>query len=144
MADLDKFKTINDNYGHEAGDEVLKTVGKFLQKNIREVDIVARYGGEEFVLMIPEADQDAALALSERLREQFARVKRDNLPQITMSLGIATYPFDGTEMEDLIRKADAAMYAAKQAGRNKVIKYAGDIKLFQKKNLFNGDKLNPL
>ena len=144
IADLDKFKTINDNYGHEAGDEVLKTVGKFLQKNIREVDIVARYGGEEFVLMIPEADQDAALALSERLREQFARVKRDNLPQITMSLGIATYPFDGTEMEDLIRKADAAMYAAKQAGRNKVIKYAGDIKLFQKKNLFNGDKLNPL
>jgi diguanylate cyclase (GGDEF)-like protein len=144
MADLDNFKTINDNYGHDTGDQVLRTVGKFLQKNIREVDIIARYGGEEFVLMIPEADQDAAFALSERLRAQFAQVERENLPQITMSLGIATYPFDGLEMEDLIRKADAAMYAAKQAGRNKVIKYTGDIRLFRKKNLFDGHKANPI
>ena len=131
MADLDRFKNINDTYGHDAGDKVLQAIGKFFQNNIREVDILARYGGEEFVLMIPEADQEAAYALSERLREKFSRIEFDNLPQITISLGIATYPFDGTELEDLIKKADAAMYAAKQAGRNKVVKYTGDIKFIR-------------
>ncbi|MGD8765900.1 MAG: diguanylate cyclase [Desulfobacteraceae bacterium] len=134
MADLDRFKNINDTYGHDAGDKVLQTIGKFLQNNIREVDILARYGGEEFVMMIPEADQEAAYALSERLRAKFSQIKFDNLPQITISLGIATYPFDGTELGDLIKKADAAMYAAKQAGRNKVVKYTGDIKLIRKEN----------
>lgn len=132
MADLDRFKNINDTYGHDAGDRVLQTIGKFFQNNIREVDMLARYGGEEFVMMIPEADQEAAYSLSERLRHNFSKIKFDNLPQITISLGIATYPFDGTELEDLIKKADAAMYAAKQAGRNKVVKYTGDIKLIRK------------
>lgn len=134
MADLDRFKNINDTFGHDAGDRVLQTIGKFLQNNIREVDILARYGGEEFVLMIPEADQEAAYSLSERIREKFSKIKFANLPQITISLGIATYPFDGNELEDLIKKADAAMYAAKQAGRNKVVKYTGDIKLIRKES----------
>jgi diguanylate cyclase (GGDEF)-like protein len=79
--------------------------------------------------MIPEAAKDAAYILSERLRKQFAELKLENFPQITISLGIATYPLDGTELEDLIKKADAAMYAAKRAGRNKVVKYTPDIKL---------------
>ncbi len=131
MADLDKFKNVNDTYGHDAGDRVLQTIGKFLQKNIRDVDIIARYGGEEFVMMIPEADQDAAFSLSERLRQQFSRIKFEDLPQITISLGVATYPFDGTDLQDLIKKADAAMYAAKQTGRNKVVRYTGDIKLIR-------------
>jgi diguanylate cyclase (GGDEF)-like protein len=128
MADLDRFKNINDTYGHDAGDRVLKAIGKFLQQNIRDVDVIARYGGEEFVIMIPEAAKDAAYILSERLRKQFAGLKLENFPQITISLGIATYPYDGTELEDLIKKADAAMYAAKRAGRNKVVKYTPDIK----------------
>ena len=129
MADLDRFKNINDTYGHDAGDRVLKAIGKFLQQNIRDVDVIARYGGEEFVIMIPETTKDAAYILSERLRKQFAELKLENFPQITISLGIATYPFDGTELEDLIKNADAAMYAAKRAGRNKVVKYTPDIKL---------------
>jgi diguanylate cyclase (GGDEF)-like protein len=129
MADLDKFKNINDTYGHDAGDRALQTIGTFLQKNIRDVDIIARYGGEEFVMMIPEADQESAFSLSQRLRHQISQIKFDDIPQITISLGVATYPFDGSTLEDLIKKADAAMYAAKQAGRNKVVKYTGDIKL---------------
>ncbi len=129
MADLDRFKNINDTYGHDAGDRVLKAIGKFLQQNIRDVDVVARYGGEEFVIMIPEAAQDAAYILSERIRKQLAELKLENMPPITISLGIATFPSDGRELEDLIKKADSAMYAAKRAGRNKVVIYTPDIKL---------------
>ena len=129
MADLDRFKNINDSYGHDAGDRVLKTIGKFLQQNVRDVDVVARYGGEEFVIMIPEAANDAAHILSERVRKNLAGMKFENLPPITVSLGIATFPHDGMDAEDLIRKADAAMYAAKRAGRNRIVKYTEKIKL---------------
>ena len=134
MADLDRFKKVNDTYGHDVGDRVLKAIGKFLQQNIRDVDVVGRYGGEEFVLMIPEAAKDAAHSLSERLRKNLSEVKFENLPPITISLGIATYPQDGKDAEDLIRKADAAMYAAKRAGRNQVIKYTRDVRLPRETN----------
>ncbi len=129
MADLDRFKNINDTYGHDVGDGVLKEIGRFLQQNVRDLDMVARYGGEEFVIMIPEAAKDAAYSMSERLRKKFSRLKFENLPQITISLGIATYPFDGKQPEDLLKKADAAMYAAKRAGRNQVARYTRDVKL---------------
>jgi diguanylate cyclase (GGDEF)-like protein len=79
--------------------------------------------------MIPEAANDAAHILSERLRKNLSELKFDNLPSITISLGIATFPHDGTEPEDLIRKADAAMYAAKRAGRDRVVKYKPNVKL---------------
>lgn len=123
MVDLDRFKNINDTYGHDAGDRALETISQFLRKNIRDVDAIARYGGEEFVMLVPDADKDAAFGLAERLREELAGIELDNLPPITVSLGIATFPTDGTEVEDLIRKADAAMYEAKRAGRNISIKY---------------------
>jgi diguanylate cyclase (GGDEF)-like protein len=137
MADLDRFKNINVTYGHDAGDRALKAISHFLQKNIRDVDAIARYGGEEFVMLIPDADKDAAFNLAERLREELAKIKLDNLPAISISFGIATFPTDGTEVEDLIRKADAAMYAAKRAGRNKSVKYAGNMQL-------NGNKKQKL
>jgi len=137
MADIDRFKKINDTYGHDVGDKVLETIGKFFQKNIRDVDIIARYGGEEFILMIPEADKEAAYCLAERLREKFSEIDLGHLPKITISLGIAAYPLDGTEIDDLIKKADAAMYAAKQAGRNKVMKFSNDIKLIREKTAAN-------
>jgi diguanylate cyclase (GGDEF)-like protein len=129
MADLDRFKNINDTYGHDAGDRVLKAIGKFLLQNVRDVDVVARYGGEEFVIMIPEAANDAAHILSERLRKNLSELKFENLPSVTVSLGIATFPHDGTDPEDLIKKADAAMYAAKRAGRDQVVKYTRDVKM---------------
>ena len=124
MVDLDRFKNINDTYGHDAGDRALESISNFLKKNIRDVDAIARYGGEEFVMLVPDADKEAAFGLAERLREELAGIQLDNLPPITVSLGIATFPTDGTEVEELIRKADAAMYEAKRAGRNNSVKYA--------------------
>ena len=127
MADLDRFKSINDNYGHTAGDRVLRAVGKFFQKNIRDVDILARYGGEEFVILLPENDKHEAYTVSERLRQGFAELQLEALPQLTMSLGIASYPQDGKNLEQLIKRADTALYAAKQMGRNKVVAYESDL-----------------
>jgi diguanylate cyclase (GGDEF)-like protein len=123
MSDLDHFKRINDSYGHTAGDRVLKAVGRFLQKNIRDVDIIARYGGEEFVILLPEAEKEEAYTVSERLRTSLEKMKIDDLPPLTMSLGIASYPEDGESIDRLIKEADAALYAAKQTGRNRVVKY---------------------
>ena len=134
MADLDNFKDINDTYGHDVGDQALQAISHFLKKNIRDVDAIARYGGEEFVLMIPDADKDEAFNLAERLREELARASFEDLPPITVSLGIATFPTDGTDVEDLIKKADAALYAAKQAGRNNSVKYAEDTHLIRNEN----------
>jgi diguanylate cyclase (GGDEF)-like protein len=134
MADLDRFKNINDTYGHDAGDRALKAIGQFLQQNVRDVDVVARYGGEEFVVMIPEATHDAATILAERLRKQMSNLKIKDLPPISISLGIATFPSDGSDIDDLINKADAAMYAAKRAGRNRVVKYSPEIPLVRDSN----------
>jgi len=127
MADLDRFKDINDTFGHDAGDRALEAISQLLKKNIRDVDTISRYGGEEFVMLIPDADKDAAFNLAERLREELARIDLSPLPPITVSLGISTYPQDGTEIEVLIKKADAAMYAAKKAGRNRSVKYSEKI-----------------
>ena len=101
MADLDRFKSINDNYGHTAGDRVLRAVGKFLQKNIRDVDILARYGGEEFVILLPENDKHEAYTVSERLRKGFSELELEAMPKLTMSLGVASYPQDGKTLEEL-------------------------------------------
>lgn len=132
MADLDRFKRINDNYGHDVGDRVLESVGRFFKENIREVDLAARYGGEEFVLLIQEADRQAAFRLAERLRENICKNQDQALPKVSVSLGIATYPLDGTDIDSLIKKADAALYEAKQSGRDKVVSYSERIKRFQK------------
>ena len=131
MADLDNFKDINDTYGHDAGDRALEAISHFLQKKIRDVDTIARYGGEEFVMLIPDADKDVAFSLAERLRKELAKVKLENMPPITVSCGIATFHADGRDVDDLIKKADAAMYAAKQAGRNNSVKYADHIPLIR-------------
>ncbi len=132
LADLDNFKEINDTYGHNAGDRALEAISHYLQKNIRNVDAIARYGGEEFVMLIPDADKDTAFRLAERLRKGLDKAKLENMPPITVSFGIATFPADGRDVEDLIKKADAAMYAAKQTGRNKSVKYADHIPLIRK------------
>jgi diguanylate cyclase (GGDEF)-like protein len=134
MADLDRFKHINDRFGHDAGDRVLKSLGHFFQASVRDVDVIARYGGEEFVILLPDADKQAAFALAERLRESLGQLRLEELPRITMSLGVATFPEDGTEIEALVKKADIAMYAAKQAGRNRTVGYDGPVKLVREEN----------
>lgn len=129
MADIDKFKNVNDTYGHTAGDKVLKAVGDFFQTNIRQVDVVARYGGEEFVIFFPETDKETAYVLAERLRKRFSQIRLDNLPGLSISSGISTYPEDGKDIQTLIKNADTAMYSAKQKGRNKVVKFSKNMPL---------------
>jgi len=129
MADLDRFKAINDTFGHTAGDQVLKAVGDYLHGSIRDVDSVGRYGGEEFVMLLPETDKASARGLSERLRKGIAAMELGNLPQITISMGVATFPEDGRTVDELLQKADAALYAAKKKGRNRVVGYSKAIPL---------------
>ena len=127
MGDLDHFKSVNDSYGHTAGDKVLKAVGVFLHKSVRDVDSVGRYGGEEFIIFLPETVKDAAFILADRLRKGVSEIKVGNLPPVTISLGIATFPDDGSNIDDLVQRADAALYAAKENGRNQVVSYSEEI-----------------
>ncbi|MBV9712845.1 MAG: diguanylate cyclase, partial [Ktedonobacteraceae bacterium] len=123
--DADRFKHINDTYGHGVGDEVLRQIGERAGRILRGGDTLGRFGGEEFVLLLPEADADEARAVAERIRAiiadepmGFAEVA-DSL-NVTVSIGVATYPEDSYEGLDLLQQADQAMYMAKRLGRNQV------------------------
>jgi diguanylate cyclase (GGDEF)-like protein len=123
--DLDHFKKYNDSNGHQAGDEVLKTTGQILREMVRPDDIPARYGGEEFIVILPQTPKDGALVAAERIRERIAGhpyPHRENQPLkiVSLSGGVATFPDDGRSGSDLIEAADAALYRAKQAGRNRI------------------------
>jgi len=125
LIDIDHFKRVNDNYGHLVGDDVLMDVGALLQRAVRSVDVVARYGGEEFVIALPETGLAGATAFAERIRElveehTFAHAGGSDL-RLTTSVGVASYPSPGLEtVEDLLAKADQALYRAKAEGRNRV------------------------
>jgi diguanylate cyclase (GGDEF)-like protein len=126
MCDVDRFKAYNDSYGHQAGDQALRAVTATIAQELRGGDSVYRYGGEEFVLVLPEQTADTALVAVERVR---SAVERLAIPQpgagpdgmLTMSAGITAYaPGDQTTAEELLRQADAALYRAKSAGRNRI------------------------
>lgn len=120
MADLDLFKRYNDEFGHPAGDTVLKRVASIMREASRDVDFVARYGGEEFLIMMPETDIDGAAEFAERIRKKMAA---EELPegQITVSLGVSAFPMHGDAADQLIAEADAALYLAKRGGGNRVV-----------------------
>ncbi|MBI4323069.1 MAG: GGDEF domain-containing protein [Candidatus Omnitrophica bacterium] len=130
MTDLDFFKAKNDTYGHLVGDVVLREVAQLVHKNLRGIDLIARYGGEEFVLLLVETGPDQAAPIAERLRQLMEvhqiRAYDETLSQ-TVSLGIAGFPEDGRTLEDLIARADEALYAAKHAGRNRVIRWTPSV-----------------
>lgn len=125
MFDVDHFKKVNDTFGHEAGDALLRAVADFLRQGVREVDIPCRYGGEEFTLILPNMNVKDALDRAERLREGFKRcaVHHDGRPlgRVTVSLGVAAFPDHGTTGDEVLQSADAALYRAKEAGRDRVI-----------------------
>ena len=125
MLDLDHFKRINDTYGHLAGDDVLKAFAKLVGACLRKEDLLARYGGEEFVVLLPSASQQAALSLSERIREQVAARPFDangHLVRVTVSVGIASEAGDTLpSLEAMLGRADEALYKAKDDGRNRVV-----------------------
>jgi diguanylate cyclase (GGDEF)-like protein len=120
MIDVDHFKSYNDQFGHPAGDDVLKIVGHLLKDSTRSVDCVARYGGEEFAVLLPETQMDGALEVAERIR---GRVESQQFPerQITISAGVAEFPKHADSPQSVIAVADAALYDAKREGRNKVV-----------------------
>ncbi|MEM7540366.1 MAG: diguanylate cyclase [Pseudomonadota bacterium] len=123
LIDLDHFKLVNDNYGHTAGDRVLKTVAEKIRDGIRTSDVLARYGGEEFVLLLPETAAAEAVTLVDKLREnvQSCTFKHKDTPvEITFSAGIAAFG-PQSDIESVFERADRAMYEAKQSGRNQVV-----------------------
>jgi len=123
MVDVDHFKRLNDTYGHPAGDEVLRTLGRLLQHHARSSDIPCRYGGEEFIVVLPDMPLDAARKRAERVRQDFAdlRIAFGGAELVaTLSIGVSGYAGHGNTADELIRAADLALYDAKQSGRNRV------------------------
>jgi len=127
--DVDHFKSVNDIYGHAAGDAVLGTVGEILRAAVRGSDIACRYGGDEFVVLMPRAGREVAVARAEEWRRMVGAItvpaadgRPDSRPRIQMacSIGVATAPWDGDTVDELLAAADAALYAAKEAGRDQV------------------------
>jgi diguanylate cyclase (GGDEF)-like protein len=124
LLDIDHFKQLNDRYGHQFGDQVLKRVGEILGASVYDTDFVARYGGEEFVVVAPRAEPAGALRKAEAIRQA---VEAERFPRgfetvrVTVSIGVAHFPRDAQNAEELIGRADAAMYTAKSQGRNRVV-----------------------
>lgn len=119
MVDIDHFKVVNDTHGHQAGDQVLVEVARLLQNNTRETDIVGRWGGEEFLVICTQTEAEGVLKLAQNLCRVFRRHHFPVVQRMTASLGVTTY-LDGDRSNDLVARADEALYAAKASGRNRV------------------------
>lgn len=124
MFDIDHFKQCNDTYGHRAGDFVLREVAEVVRERARKVDVLARYGGEEFAMILPEIDIRGATQFAEKIRQMIAESKfmfeGRHIP-VTISIGVAELTPDIATFDDLIKRADARLYKAKQSGRNRVV-----------------------
>ncbi len=122
MLDVDHFKAYNDRYGHLCGDRILQGVAKLIQERSRVSDLPARYGGEEFCVLLPETPCRGATSFAEKIRQavEYGGYAPEGCEPVTISLGVATYPADGTTLDDLVQAADAQLYRAKAEGRNRV------------------------
>ena len=124
MIDLDNFKNINDIYGHECGDFVLKQISSLMIEIVRKQDVVGRYGGEEFILLFPQTNAEGALHITNIIRKQVSKLKiiyKDKELSLTATIGISDYQNEKTLINELIEKADLAMYEGKSQGKNKVV-----------------------
>jgi diguanylate cyclase (GGDEF)-like protein len=122
--DLDHFKLVNDTHGHLVGSHCLAQVGALIRETTRVTDVNGRYGGEEFVSFLPETDTGAALIVAERVRETLAGrwfQYQETHYQVRISIGVSTLPAHGTTVEGLVQAADAALYRAKETGRNRSV-----------------------
>jgi len=119
--DIDHFKRVNDTFGHDVGDEVLKQLGQLMRLNMRDGDVLCRVGGEEFLILLPDSTPEVALRISERLRQHVEHALIHTVGHITISLGVAHWPQTSSRTDEVLKLADNMLYAAKQAGRNRVI-----------------------
>ena len=126
IIDVDDFKLFNDTEGHLAGDDALKSISDIAKDSLRIIDVIARFGGEEFVVIMPQTEKKEAFAVVERIR----KAVREKLPctwktfpkdQITICIGVSTFPADGKNRGDLIRNADKALYSAKMQGKDRTV-----------------------
>ncbi|MGQ0700090.1 MAG: PAS domain S-box protein [Panacagrimonas sp.] len=128
MIDVDHFKSVNDEYGHEAGDRALREIGRVLASSVREDEAVARFGGEEFTVVLDTDHPSQAMAAGQRIREAVACMRvqfKDGEPlALTVSIGVALFPLDGADAQNVIERADAALYEAKHRGRDRVSLFA--------------------
>jgi diguanylate cyclase (GGDEF)-like protein len=120
MADIDDFKEINDSYGHQTGDEVLRIIGSDFLDNLRSADLAARYGGEELVAILPHTNLDSAFTVAEKICRSVNERFRANL-HVTISIGVAGWEEEMNAPNDLVQAADKALYEAKEQGKNRVI-----------------------
>ena len=129
IADIDHFKQINDRFGHTVGDRVLQRVAGVLSESTRTSDVVARLGGEEFGVLLPEAGREDGIEIAERIRHDVARIEppEHGPVAVTVSIGVATFPDDGACGDSLFRVADAAAYAAKDLGRDRVVAFSAAV-----------------
>ncbi|MDX8407075.1 MAG: GGDEF domain-containing protein, partial [Mariprofundaceae bacterium] len=126
MCDIDLFKLVNDKRGHASGDKVLIQTAKIFKDAVRASDLVIRYGGEEIIALLMDADETRSLEVAERIRSSIEEhVMRDEMGEfnITISIGVAMYPDNGSELDECIHHADTALYEAKETGRNKVVRF---------------------
>ncbi|MBU3190513.1 diguanylate cyclase [Clostridium bowmanii] len=133
MFDLDNFKGVNDRFGHQTGDQVLQDVSKIVMDSIRKIDVCGRYGGEEFIVILPGTDVNIASGIAERIRQNIENKKiLGSKRELTISMGIATYPSHGKWKQELVEKADQALYVAKARGKNRCQiwedKFSGKVK----------------
>ncbi|TET53269.1 MAG: diguanylate cyclase [Actinobacteria bacterium] len=127
LLDIDHFKMFNDTYGHQAGDIALEAIATLIRRFLRVSDTAARYGGEEIAIVLPEVDEESAFKVSDRIRravERYNFINKKNKRQLTVSVGLSSYPKSADNVASLISTADAALYKAKSAGRNKVVRFS--------------------
>jgi diguanylate cyclase (GGDEF)-like protein len=130
MLDLDYFKMVNDTYGHDAGDTVLKALASVLKQSVRSSDMVIRYGGEEFLIVLQDTSGSDADQVAENIRATVEKIRVNiggNVLQKTISIGLADYPKDSATFWQAIKFADVALYRAKQTGRNRVVRFTPEM-----------------
>jgi diguanylate cyclase (GGDEF)-like protein len=124
MIDIDHFKKYNDTFGHQAGDDLLKKIGRIFTESLRSIDYASRYGGDEFIVLLPEVGSGGVVEVAERIRERVdaeALSSDAKMVVITVSIGVAAFPEHGKNPETIIATADGALYHAKRSGRNRVV-----------------------
>jgi diguanylate cyclase len=121
--DIDNFRRFNNEFGHKVGDMVLQKVSRTIKDTIRSSDRVYRYGGEEFVILLKDCDKSNALSIAEKIRIKISEIDNSPFPSITVSLGVASYPDDGTNFSEVIVASDKALLTAKKSGKNRTCVY---------------------